>query len=55
MEKAAVMVLSFLEKEKTRGFGKWQKENQEEGTQSNFPQASNLFLLQKEVLSDDTL
>ena len=55
MEKAAVMVLASLKKVKTRGFDKWKKENWEEGTQSNFPQASHLFLLQKEVVSNDAL
>lgn len=55
MEKAVVMVLASLKKAKTRGFDKLQKENREEGTQSDSPQASHLFLLQKEVLSGDTL
>ena len=43
-KKAEVMVLASLKKEKTRGFGKLQKGNQEEDTQSNFPQVGHLFL-----------
>ena len=45
MEKVVVMVLASLKKVKTRRFDKWKKENWEEGSQSDFPKASHLFLL----------
>ena len=40
-----MMVFASLKKAKTRGFGKLQKGNQEEDTQSDFPQVGHLFLL----------
>ena len=55
MEKALVMVLPSSERVKMGEFDKWQKENRKEGIQSDFPQASHFFLLEKEVLSDNAL
>ena len=55
MEKAEVIVFSFLEKVAIRGSDKWQKENQEGGTQSDSPQASHFFLPQKGVMSYNAL
>ena len=37
--------LGFFEEGEDTGFGKLKKGNQEEGTQSDFPQAGHLFLI----------